>query len=44
LSGDNGGGVGEEGGFDQSLALIELGGGWGRKEKSKKKERREKNE
>jgi hypothetical protein len=44
LSGDNGGGVGEEGGFDQSLALIELGGGRGREEKSKKKERREKNE
>ena len=44
LSGDNGGGVGEEGGFDQSLALMELGGGRGREEKSKKKKRREKNE
>jgi hypothetical protein len=29
LAGDDGGGVGDEGGFDQFLALVELGGGQG---------------
>jgi hypothetical protein len=29
LAGDEGGGVGEEGGLDEFLALVELGGGRG---------------
>jgi hypothetical protein len=38
LAGDDGGGVGDERGFDQFLALVELGGGQGsEKEKGKRK-------
>jgi hypothetical protein len=29
FSGNDGGGIGEEGGFDEFLALVELGGGRG---------------
>jgi hypothetical protein len=36
LAGNDGGGVGDERGFDQFLALVELGGEWGSEKEERK--------